>query len=425
MVPKIRVLCKMFNDTELLRLREHCAVRLDNVIIIIGGDYGLDSSTYQPTREIWTYNLYTDEWKKHAIPMERKAPDSLRFAVAVAIEGTIYTFGGYNITRKQRNALWTLKRSETGDFSWKLIKYQCDELKESPSPREGHTGWEYAGKLWVFGGEGPSPESYLNDYGDTEGNLFPRNNQLLCYGPHTKKWTNPQCFGEIPLPRTRPCSTIIREKVWLFGGHDYKLGYHDAFFQLNMHSLTWMQIQMSRPSLWPPTYEYYRCTLTATDNQLVLHWLDCTWIMDLTSHSWRLYSCGNYFDRFIPTATLGLKSNVVIIGGYFDHSQDEMAHEIFHVMLEPKCLKKLAVHTICKHQMDLPWKHLPKKLINLLGISDKRQGRASVSSSPSSSSSSSFSFSSSYLIFLSLIFYIFLFFQIIPLKYHIDACFCT
>ena len=234
--------------------------------------------------------------------------------------------------------------------------------------------------LWVFGGLGPSPESYLNDYGDTEfeESFLTRNNQLLCYDPHIQKWTNPKCFGEVPSPRSHHCCTIIRKKVWLFGGFNYNLGDLDDFFQLNMQSLTWMRIQTGqrRPAL------RYACTLTAiTDNQLILHGPTGTWIMDLTSHSWRRYKSGKHHVRYNHTATLGLNRSVIVIGGY--RTPGVCNEVLFHVMLEPRSLQKLAAHTIYMHQANLPWKCLPKKLITLLGISDKIHCPASSSSSTS------------------------------------------
>ena len=102
------------------------------------------------------------------------------------------------------------KMSE-GCFNWSFITPQCK--KESPSPRNGHTGWEYGGNLWIFGGMGPSHQGFLNDHGDISD---PCINQLLCFNPNTTKWTNPQCFGAAPSPRLYHTSTIIRNKVWLF-----------------------------------------------------------------------------------------------------------------------------------------------------------------------------------------------------------------
>ena len=303
-------------------------------------------SALSSTDVIWTYNLYTDKWEKHATTKRREAPEPFIYAVAVAIKGTVYTFGGWRYESYESNELWTLNRTETGSFTWGVIKYQCE--KESPSPRYGHTGWQYAGKLWVFGGKGPSPQCYLNDHGDVVEATIITNNQLLSYDPNTNKWTNPQCFGEVPSPRSRLGSTIIGEKVFLFGGYNANVGLSDDFLQLNMYSLTWTPIQtgLHRPRA------SCDCTLTATtDNQLVLRTpVGDTWIMDLTSHSWRLYTSGKDHDRYDHTATLGLSNNVIILGGYM---WERIYAIIFHVMLKPKCLQKLAAHTIYKHQADL------------------------------------------------------------------------
>ena len=363
----------MVNDAELPRMCEHCAVCLDNFIIIIGGRER--NGPALTTHVIWTCNLYTDKWEQHVIPKRRDTPLPFTNAAAVAIEGTIYTFGGNIVeSHKQTNELWTLNRMKKGSFTWKFINYQSVCKKECPSPRNLHTGWEYAGKLWVFGGQGPSPQRYLNEHGDIAGDSLVRNNQLLSYDPNTNKWANPQGFGDVPLPRAGHSSTSDREKVWLFGGYNKIVSCLDDFFQLDMRSLTWTRVQTGQPRPGARSW----CTLTATpDNQLVLHG-DYTWIMDLTSYSWRLYTSGKY-DQYDHTATLGVNSNVIIIGGYFTNESNH--DNMFHVMLEAKSLQQLAAHRIYKHQANLSWKCLPKKLIALLGTSDKRRGWASSASS--------------------------------------------
>ena len=323
----------MVNETELQRVCGHSAVRLDTSIIIFGGSY--DVFNPLSTDIIWTYNLYTDKWEKHATTKRRVGPDPFEYSVAAAIKGTIYSFGGRRYDNDvAANDLWTLSRTETGSFIWSFIKYQSE--KESPSPRHGHTGWQYAGKLWSFGGEGPlPPQSYLNDSGYVVGVTVFTNNQLLSYDPSTNKWTNPQCFGEVPSPRSDHSSTIIREKVFLLGGYDGKLGFLDDFLQLSMYSLTWTRIQTDQHC----PVASWNCTLTATaDNQLVLRTPEReTWIMDLTSHSWKLYTSGKDHNRYHHTAKLGLSSNVIILGGVVMDTC-RTYDIIFHVMLEPKSL---------------------------------------------------------------------------------------
>ena len=163
-------------------------------------------------------------------------------------------------------------------------------------------------------------------------------------------------------------------------------------------SLTWTQIITGQPS---PQARCF-CSLTATSaNKLVLHGgrstqegaLNDTWIMDPPSYSWRLHmSWGPRLQNH--TATLGLNSNIIIIGGCKDmHNTYNVDNNFMvHVMLEPKrfqlntrtiykhhddlpwklclparSLQELATSTIFKHRDELTWKHLPKGLFHKSG----------------------------------------------------------
>ena len=357
---------------EIIRPRSrHSAVCLDNSIIIFGGL----RENFEPlaTRVIWMYNLYTEEWNKHVIPCTNVAPKPFHGAVGVVINGAIYTFGGiYTEDSNIRNELWTLSKAKRECFTWNFNDTPSKE--ESPSSRCGHAGWEYAGKLWTFGGWGPSPQGYLNKHGSFSRSFVERNNQLLCYDPTTQKWSNLQCFGTVPSPRANHTCATIKEKVWLFGGriHEQKM---EDFFELTMLSLTWTQFHFYSGQLRPQARN--QCTLTVlTDNQLVLHGefrkeqnLSDTWIMDLTSHSWRQYTSGRDHARRGHTGSSGLSSNVIIFGGLNETANTyEVYNDVFHVTLEPKCLQQLAMQIIYKNQDKLPWRFLPAKLISLLGF---------------------------------------------------------
>ena len=356
---------------------------LDNFVIVIGGRNSVDPFERLSTRVIRIYNLYTEEWGNHVMPATSDAPEPFTGAVAVAIDKTIYIFGGYsgkNWDAKETNALWKLSRTIKGGFSWSVINPQCKE--KSPSPRHGHTGWEYAGKLWIFAGMGHSLEGYLHDHGDNEGDT---NNQLLCFDPSIEKWSNPQCFGSVPAPRCGHASAIIKDMVWVFGGctyHGDKVGHH--IFELRMNSLTWNVIQTAEPHPQGRT----SFTLTVTDDNLVLHggcgkgelWpltaLSDTWIMDLASHSWTPYTSRKDHTRASHTGCTGLNNNVIIIGGNptCDERDDppEVYDNIFQVMLEPKSLQQVAMQAILKHQSELPLNCLPVKLLSLMGIPGKQ-----------------------------------------------------
>ena len=128
------------------------------------------------------------------------------------------------------------------------------------------------------------------------------------------------CKGS--TPRYDTASSIIKHKVWVLGGcneDDIEL---DDIFELTMHSLTWTHIRTVQ--LCPQARTW--CTLTAlANNQLVLHGgfggdtytvLSDTWIMDLTSYSWKQYESRTDHTRSGHTGSLCLNNNVIIIGGY-------------------------------------------------------------------------------------------------------------
>ena len=275
-------------------------------------------------------------------------------------------------------------------------------MEESPSPRCRHTGWEFAGKVWTFGGFGRSPNGYLNNHGDYNAHgRYGENNQLLCYDPGNQKWTNPLCFGDVPFPRKDHATALTQDSIWLFGGIWGTSNLHRGYelFQLNMNTITWTNLEPVQPCYMRP-HAFWQGTLTpATNNELVLHGsydksnysftLSDTWILDLTSHIWRPYTQRNDHIRLYHTASCNLNNGIIIIGGSKGAgSAYDPYNNIFHVMLEPKSLQKLAAQTVYTHQTELSCNFLPKKLIGLLGISDKTDSR-NKSSRPSSTSSSS------------------------------------
>ena len=232
----------------------------------------------------------------------------------------------------------------------------------------------------MFGGTGCSPEGYLNDHGEfLILRKYHKNNQLICYDPNTQKWKNPQCFGAIPFPRSYHASTAVKENVFLLGG--FNQGFIDDFIELNMHSLTWTEIQTVQPS---PRKCSLHTTLTAiTDNLLVFHGAvaqksptsndSSTWSMDLRSSSWRQYTSGEDHSFQNHASSLGLHNNVIIMSCSPNDIMRRSTFNISHVMLESKSLQKLALYTIYKHLTKLPWKCLPKKLIALLDMSKEEK----------------------------------------------------
>ena len=179
----------------------------------------------------------------------------------------------------------------------------------------------------------------------------------------------------VPEPRQGHAVTINQDNVWLFGG---RTGYNrnfDDLFELSMHSLTWTMIQTSL--IRPEGRDL--CTLSMiSDGKFLLHcgrdstykMLSETWMMDLTSSTWRRYRHFSDQPRIDHTATRGISETVVIAGGF---SLQEIYQTTFHVSLEPKPLQQLALKIICKHQTALSWECLPPKLTALLGTLETKE----------------------------------------------------
>ena len=199
------------------------AVRLAHNILVFGGRG--PNHIWKSNREIWTYNLYTEQWKKHVIAKKGIAPPATWNACAVTIEQDVFMFGGETEFTDSTNTVWKLTRTSEGSFVWSSVTGQ-DNTKV-PTPRERHCGWEYAGKLWVFGGFSDRTE---DEHGDFNGYM---NNQLLCFNPHSEEWTNPQCFGTVPAPGMDRRCTVVGDIVWLYGDFHWC---DDEFYQLDMSS---------------------------------------------------------------------------------------------------------------------------------------------------------------------------------------------
>ena len=134
-----------------------------------------------------------------------------------------------------------------------------------------------------------------------------------------------------------------------------------------MHNLSWTQILLPQPIQKPDT----RCSMNGTaNNQLIFHGIidiqtdktPVTWILDLSSLSWRKHTVTVDHYRFEHTGTTGLNNSVLIVGGNITSHQQNTHNSTFVIRLEPKSLQQLAMRIVYDHRAVLPWKLLPKML---------------------------------------------------------------
>ena len=313
--------------------------------------------------EVWIYNLWTEEWRKYAVPEQKGLPISRSYS-GVVIRNDIYIFG--------ENMFGKLT-SKNGLFVWSMI-HPADQAKV-PSPRVFHCAWEHGEKMWVFGGFGLSPVDYLNDHGEfiLLSGVYGNNNQLLSYDPSTDIWTNVKCSGEVPSPRNRASSAKMHDNIWLCGGETgpfTDIGFNDVY-KLNMHSFVWTKIETTLPLSSVPSLN---CGLVASLTPISasqLLWYegnrntkDIPRIFDVQSHTWTPYPIAKSHHKCKHTGITGLNSNVIILGKKILHQ----VKNLISVTLEPKCLQQQAIQMIYKHRSNLPWKMLPQELISKMGL---------------------------------------------------------
>ena len=369
------------------RRHRHMAVRLEHYIVVIGG---LDMEN-QPLchYKIWTYNIYMKRWRTHRTKglwtFPKRAPALYEGCVA-AIGGDLYIFGGRKIRHRQypplceclcyftTNSVWKLTRTPKEYFACRELSFLLKPSRGLPSKRRNHTGWEYAGNLWVFGGYAEEPNGYLNDHGDYTNGC---SNQLFCFDPCRETWRNPECHGSVPLPRGRHATAVLEDKVWLYGGRNRVTAFDGELYELNMCSLAWTQIETGETK----PQARYSCTLTAiSDDKLVLFGgqrssravFHDIWIMDLPSKTWKEMEEADE-PRSGHTDCLGINNKIIIIGGCEAQSTRQSGTNNYTTLVSaPESLQQMAMMTIFINKDEVPWRCLPRKLINILGLWDWR-----------------------------------------------------
>ena len=356
-------------------LNDHIAVRFKDFILVFSQTLSVHTehfsggrvSTYSTNYITWIYNLWTEQWKKNIISNQEGHPISGQTGVVIGTD--VYIFGGH----EHKSMLWTLIRNANGSFVLHIS--HAEDQSKVPSPRTYHCAWEYSEKMWVFGGDGPSIDYYLNDHGT----FYPRlgqadgsNNQLFFYNPSIRIWINIKCLGEVPSPRYKASTASIQDNVWLYGGTTENNWYCNDFYELNMHSFTWTKIE----TLTPRPQGRNRASLTQISaSQLVLYGgfqenmcdpdLINPWIFNIQSHTWKQHPEAEANHRWGHTGTTVLNSAVIILGGCalsYWGSQHHARNTSVYLMLEPKSLQQLAIRMIYKHKSKLPLENLPSSL---------------------------------------------------------------
>ncbi|KAL8594888.1 hypothetical protein ACOMHN_038451 [Nucella lapillus] len=271
----------------------HRAVSIKELMIVFGGgNEGI-------VDELHVFNTITNQW---FVPAVRGDIPPGCAAYGFICDGTrILVFGGMVEYGKYSNELYELQASR---WEWKRLKPKPPKNGTPPCPRLGHSFTLLGNRAYLFGGlanDSEDPKNniprYLNDLYTLDlkpvsnqiswdlpvvsGNPPPpreshtcvsyvekdgRNPRLIIYGGmsgcrlgdlwqcdvETMTWSRPSIQGMHPLPRSLHSSTVIGNRMFIFGGwvplvmDDVKVATHEkewkctnSLASLNLDTMMW------------------------------------------------------------------------------------------------------------------------------------------------------------------------------------------
>ena len=335
----------VISEDELKPMANHVAVCCGKSLVTFGGyDYDKRMRMFPHSfHDIYEYNTDSGQWKKHTIPETETVP-SVKLSVvanaacyAVVVKNNIYFY---------LEDVWKLSKTPQKNFTWTKVDVQGIR----PCYRTAPSYWEFDDKMWLFAG-------YLDSIPFRDGEY-----NFTSFDFSSRQFSNVQSFGEIPSSRIEFEAAKLGSKVYLYGGrHDYNIRLDDLYV-LDMNSLTWTQLYPAGP-LQPVARGGH--TFTAiSDTEIMLHagyladtlHANDTWILDITSLSWKECSQSEHKKRSWHSAT-NIDGSVIIIGGLDcgnpPNRYDWTTHsDVFHITHEnrPKALEQLSLRAVHKHK---------------------------------------------------------------------------
>ncbi|KAH8403600.1 hypothetical protein KR222_003111 [Zaprionus bogoriensis] len=208
----------------------HRAINIKELMVVFGGgNEGI-------VDELHVYNTVTNQWY---VPVLKGDVPNGCAAYGFVVEGTrMFVFGGMIEYGKYSNELYELQATK---WEWRKMYPESPDNGLTPCPRLGHSFTMVGEKIFLFGGlanESEDPKNnipkYLNDLYilDTRG-----------VHSHNGKWIIPKTFGDSPPPRESHTGISFMSKhtgrlsLLIYGGMSgCRLG---DLWLLNTDSMTW------------------------------------------------------------------------------------------------------------------------------------------------------------------------------------------
>ncbi|XP_030379482.1 host cell factor isoform X2 [Scaptodrosophila lebanonensis] len=259
----------------------HRAINIKELMVVFGGgNEGI-------VDELHVYNTVTNQWY---VPVLKGDVPNGCAAYGFVVEGTrMFVFGGMIEYGKYSNELYELQATK---WEWRKMYPESPDNGLSPCPRLGHSFTMVGEKIFLFGGlanESDDPKNnipkYLNDLYilDTRG-----------VHSHNGKWIIPKTYGESPPPREShtgisfTCKETGKLNLLVYGGMSgCRLG---DLWLLDTDSMTW-----SKPRTWgqaPLPRSLHSSTMIANKMYVFGGWVPLV-INDSKATTEREWKCTN------------------------------------------------------------------------------------------------------------------------------------
>ncbi|KAF8632976.1 hypothetical protein AX15_001573 [Amanita polypyramis BW_CC] len=177
----------------------HASALVSSVLIVWGGDTKADTKARATEEDdgLYLLNLVSKEWTR--VTVHGRTPAG-RYGHAVAMAGSkFFVFGGqadgtffddlwvFDLNSLRTRATWELQEPSTPD---------------RPARRTGHICVTHDNHIIIFGG--------------TDGQYH--YNDTWSYDISTRKWTELQCIGFIPMAREGHAAALVDDVIYIFGG---------------------------------------------------------------------------------------------------------------------------------------------------------------------------------------------------------------
>eukprot|EP00049_Salpingoeca_infusionum_P015757 m.309164 g.309164 ORF g.309164 m.309164 type:complete len:496 (+) comp15945_c0_seq5:135-1622(+) len=243
----------------------------------------------------WLYNADDNSWEqaetKGDIP-----PSRVGHAAVVDEAGEfLYMFGGAKFKRFFKD----IHRLNLKTMEWEKIQ----PAGGTAPALSYHSCVLSRNLLIVFGGNFPNPDPIPDGCSDL----------LYCFDLEKRVWFQPSLLGDAPSPRSGHSSTIVGDKVIIFGGWDAPACHHDVF-QFDMTLMESQRLHLSgippSPRTWHIAYPIER-----NGHQAIVvqggydgdKALQDAFVMDLTDMAWYPLT-----EAFGPSARAG--HDVALVG---------------------------------------------------------------------------------------------------------------